>query len=205
MCPCDDIANQDGVSEVLTVGQQLRQHPVGKLLVDQDHLFQAMELSGQIKELRCFYDSKASVFHTVVLVGKDVCGHPQTVHGGLTAAIIDETFGGLAVSVWLQGKLGVISPPYTARLEVDYKAKIPAGSLLMVSSEVESVDDRKVWMRARVTDGEQVVYATARALFVSPRMLPKSISFGGGNVLGTGKVVPLVSSSSSGSASASSN
>lgn len=47
-----------------------------------------------------------------------MCGHPQTVHGGLTAAIIDETFGGLAVSVWLQGKLGVISPPYTARLEV---------------------------------------------------------------------------------------
>lgn len=46
-------------------------------------------------------------------------------------------------------------------------------------------------MRARVTDGEQVVYATARALFVSPRMLPKSISFGGGNVLGTGKVVPV--------------
>lgn len=32
------MANQEGVSEVLTVGQQLRQHPVGKLLVDQDHL-----------------------------------------------------------------------------------------------------------------------------------------------------------------------
>lgn len=51
-----------------------------------------------------------------------MCGFPATVHGGLTAAIVDETFGGLAVAVWRQGKLGFRPPAYTARLEVDYKA-----------------------------------------------------------------------------------
>ena len=50
-----------------------------------------------------------------------MCGFPQTVHGGLTAALVDETFGGLSVSIWRAGKLGFRPPAYTARLEVDYK------------------------------------------------------------------------------------
>ncbi len=45
----------------------------------------------------------------------------QTVHGGLTAAIIDETFGGLGICCWKAGALGFRPPAYTARLEVDYK------------------------------------------------------------------------------------
>lgn len=52
---------------------------------------------------------------------RDVCGYPQTVHGGLTAAIVDETLGGLGVCMWRSGALGFRPPAYTARLEVDYK------------------------------------------------------------------------------------
>lgn len=50
-----------------------------------------------------------------------MCGFPQTVHGGLTAALVDETLGGLAVALWRSGQLGFRPPAYTARLEVDYK------------------------------------------------------------------------------------
>ncbi len=50
-----------------------------------------------------------------------MCGFPQTVHGGLTAALVDETVGGLAVALWRSGALGFRPPAYTARLEVDYK------------------------------------------------------------------------------------
>jgi acyl-coenzyme A thioesterase PaaI-like protein len=42
------------------------------------------------------------------------------MHGGLTAAIVDETFGGLAISLWKSGALGFKAPAYTARLEIDY-------------------------------------------------------------------------------------
>ena len=129
-----------------------------------------------------------------------MCGFPQTVHGGLTAAIVDETLGGLCVSLWRSGALGFRPPAYTARLEVDYKKKIPAGSIILCTTELEKVEDRKVggtsrtvviqlsltnllpsnlfclftaaqmWMTARVTNGSGVVYATARALFVAPRL-----------------------------------
>jgi hypothetical protein len=52
---------------------------------------------------------------------RDVCGFPQTVHGGLTAAIMDETLGGLGICMWQSGALGFRPPAYTARLEVNYK------------------------------------------------------------------------------------
>ncbi|KAG2501561.1 hypothetical protein HYH03_000068 [Edaphochlamys debaryana] len=175
------LAEGEGVEEVLSPGQQLRHHPIGKLVVEDDHLFETMVRSGQIRELRCFYDTRQQVFYSVVELGKEVCGFPQTVHGGLTAALVDETLGGLAVALWRSGGLGFRPPAYTARLEIDYKQKIPNGSIILIKTEVESVQDRKVWMRAQVTDGHKALYATGRALFVAPRWLPdwlKSLGLG---------------------------
>ncbi|EFJ49429.1 hypothetical protein VOLCADRAFT_117226 [Volvox carteri f. nagariensis] len=193
------LAETEGVEEVLSPGQQLRKHPVGKMVVEQDHLFETMVASGQIKELRCFYDTRRRIFYSVVELGREVCGFPQTVHGGLTAALVDETAGGLAVALWRAGDLGFRPPAYTARLEVDYKRrrrpsaysrkshiyflfadptrpkikqKIPNGQIILIATEVEQLADRKVWLRAKVTNGKGAVYATGRALFVAPRWLP---------------------------------
>jgi acyl-coenzyme A thioesterase PaaI-like protein len=132
--------------------------------------FETMVQSKQIGEFRCFYEKAGKKFHSVVQLGNDVCGFPQTVHGGLTAAIVDETLGGLGVCMWRAGKLGVRPPAYTARLEVDYKRKIPAGSTILVTAELDHVEGRKIWMRATVSDGMGTEYAQAKALFVAPRM-----------------------------------
>jgi acyl-coenzyme A thioesterase PaaI-like protein len=78
-----------------------------------------------------------------LLLLRDVCGFPQTVHGGLTAAIMDETFGGLGVSLWKSGTLGFRPPAYTAHLEVDYKKKIPAGTVIKCSTGLQKIEDRK--------------------------------------------------------------
>ena len=132
--------------------------------------FEAMIQSGQIVELRCFYDHEEKEFHSVVQLGRDVCGFPQTVHGGLTAAIMDETLGGLGVSLWRSGALGFRPPAYTARLEVDYKKKIPSGTVILCTTKLEKLEDRKLWMAAEVSNGTGIVYANARALFVAPRL-----------------------------------
>ena len=44
-------------------------------------------------------------------------------------------------------------PAYTAHLEVDYKAKINAGSTILCTCSVESMEGRKVWMQATISDG----------------------------------------------------
>lgn len=56
--------------------------------------------------------------------------------------------------------------------------RIPAGSIIQCTTTVEKVEDRKVWMRATVTDGKKTVYASGRALFVAPRWLPTWLSGG---------------------------
>lgn len=105
------------------------------------------------------------------VVRRDVCGYPSTVHGGLTAAIVDETFGGLYTALLTTGNLGATLPGLTARLELDYKRKIPSGTVLLVTAELESVEPRKVWMKATVSNGSpRATFATGRALFVAPNI-----------------------------------
>jgi acyl-coenzyme A thioesterase PaaI-like protein len=56
--------------------------------------FDMMECEQMVQDMVCVYNDRSQQFHTIVRVGRDVCGYPKTVHGGLTAAIADETFGG---------------------------------------------------------------------------------------------------------------
>ena len=49
--------------------------------------------------------------------------------------------------------------------------KIPGGATVLCTCELEKIEGRKVYMRARVSDGpDGKTYATATALFVSPRL-----------------------------------
>ena len=48
---------------------------------------------GIIRDVLFLFNPTSSVFHSLVALGVDVCGHPCTVHGGFTSAVIDETTG----------------------------------------------------------------------------------------------------------------
>lgn len=178
-----ELAGKPGVRKVVSTGQMLARNPIRQILLgDDDHLFEAMARVDMVKELRCFYDGTEKQFHAVVQLGREVCGYPSTVHGGLTAAIIDETLGGLMVSLWRGGTLGLSLPAVTARLEVDYCKTVPQNSLILCSAQVESIEGRKLWLKASVTDGQQngTTYATARALFVVPGVMKAVERFVGG-------------------------
>lgn len=68
------------------------------------------------------------------------------------------------------GNLGATLPGLTARLEMDYKRKIPAGAVLLITTELDSIEPRKVWMKASVSNGTGTTFATGRALFVAPNI-----------------------------------
>ncbi|PSC67606.1 Acyl-coenzyme A thioesterase THEM4 [Micractinium conductrix] len=143
-------------------------HPI----LGDDHMFSAFVAQGLLENLDGYYDSQLRRFHAVVALGRNTCGHPRVVHGGLTAAIIDESLGGLIFAI-MQDKQAAAElpwPMYTVQLDVSYKQKIGAGATVLCTTEIESVDGRKVWMKATMSDGPAgAVYATARALFVSPK------------------------------------
>ena len=51
----------------------------------------------------------------------EICGYPRIVHGGLTAAVVDECLGFLMFALKHQRALPFWGPAYTVHLEVDYK------------------------------------------------------------------------------------
>ncbi len=85
-------------------------------------------------------------------------GYPGLLHGGIAAALLDETLGRLAIGrgVWLM----------TARMEIRYKQTIPLGQPLTVVGEV--VRETRRLMEAsgelRLADGRGAATATATYL-----------------------------------------
>ncbi|KAL3140961.1 hypothetical protein ABBQ32_005483 [Trebouxia sp. C0010 RCD-2024] len=158
------IPQQQNVLQVLSA-KSLDTHP----LLTKDHIFTAFLRNGQLKDMVCFYDTAEKKYYTVLQLGREVCGFPTIVHGGFTATVMDETLGFLLFALKKQQALPFWGPAYTAHLEVEYKAKISAGSVVLCTAEIESMEGRKLWMKSTVKDGPTgKVYATARALFVAP-------------------------------------
>ena len=77
-----------------------------------DHLFTNLLRQGNVGDVHLFFDSRQQKFHSLVVLGSDICGHPSIVHGGLTAAVIDEALGGLIFSLKRWKVLGP-GPPFT--------------------------------------------------------------------------------------------
>lgn len=110
--------------------------------------------------------SMVSVFY----LGKELCGHPGIVHGGLLATLLDE---GLARCCFpaLPNKVGV-----TANLKVDYRKPTRAEGYFVLKAETVKVEGRKAWVRGwietLVDEGRGEVperMVEAEALFIEPR------------------------------------
>ena len=98
-----------------------------------------------------------------------MAGHPRITHGGFTAAVLDETTGGLVYELKKAGVLGP-GPAFTARLEVDYKQPLPVSIPTLCTARVLSIEGRKCWTQAEMLDRPGgTVFAVAKALYVTPR------------------------------------
>ena len=84
-------------------------------------------------------------------------GGPGIVHGGLVAAALDEACGLLAT--WYR------FPMFTARMFVRYRHPVPINTELLVRAELESARGRRIHVRGRLTDGDEIL-AEARAGFL---------------------------------------
>uniref|UniRef100_A0A383VFX8 Thioesterase domain-containing protein n=1 Tax=Tetradesmus obliquus TaxID=3088 RepID=A0A383VFX8_TETOB len=133
-----------------------------------DHLFLSLLQNDLIRDMVVIYADKK--IYTALRFGVPVCGHPTIVHGGLTSAIFDETFGVLLYAAGRYSHLELEHGVFTARLEVDYKKPLPAESTVLCTAQVDSLEGRKIWVAADLTDPlQQTVYASSRALFVKPK------------------------------------
>ncbi|ORY87652.1 HotDog domain-containing protein [Protomyces lactucae-debilis] len=92
-------------------------------------------------------------------LGNGLNGHPDILHGGITAVIADETLGN--ASSFVEGH-----STFTAWLRVDYKSPLPTPSDIMVRAKMYKEIGRKRWLRASIEGPQGKVYATAEGLFI---------------------------------------
>ncbi|TQN72498.1 UPF0644 protein [Colletotrichum shisoi] len=116
----------------------------------------------------CWTEKGGKSFVSISHLGTDMCGHPGIVHGGLLATMLDE---GLARCCFgaLPHNVGV-----TARLEINYKKPVQAGTYVVMQARTMRVEGRKAWVEGHlatlaVNGEEPELLAQASALFVSPR------------------------------------
>jgi len=92
-------------------------------------------------------------------VKQDHQGPPNTAHGGIIGAALDEA---MALAVHNEGVRAV-----TRRFEVELLAPVPVGAFVRVEARIAERDDRKLLLRARAfaADGRELL-AEAGGLFV---------------------------------------
>jgi len=88
-------------------------------------------------------------------------GAPGIAHGGTIATILDDASGRF---MYLTGE-----PAVTARLEVDYLAKVPTAAPLRIEAWIAARDERGIEVASELRDGDRVLaQGLARMRFVSP-------------------------------------
>ncbi|KAK2010504.1 thioesterase superfamily protein [Colletotrichum eremochloae] len=116
----------------------------------------------------CWTEKGGRSLVSISHLGTDVCGHPGIVHGGLLATMLDEGLARCCFAA-LPHNVGV-----TAKLEINYRKPVHAGTYVVLRARTIRVEGRKAWVEGQLetlaANGEEpVVLAQASALFVSPR------------------------------------
>lgn len=182
----------------LAIPPAMRQHHfVGGSLAGNGKLTLApyMWTSSQ-KSNKATGDSKASSVVSVFHIGRDLCGHPGFVHGGLLSVLFDEVFA-RCVSAAFPSGLGM-----TANLNVDFRKPALPDHLYILQAETVKVEGRKAWVQGRMTylpvhlpaqsEADNIAFdsallkedaegatmvSEAKALFIEPKFADVSTSF----------------------------
>ncbi|KAL6769943.1 hypothetical protein ACKKBG_A32975 [Auxenochlorella protothecoides x Auxenochlorella symbiontica] len=122
-----------------------------------------------IRDIHFIWNADRREFHTIIALGLDVAGHPRITHGGFSAAVLDETTGGLVFEGKKDGSLGP-GRAFTARLEVDYRKPMPVDTEIVCTARLLNTEGRKIWTEAELRDRPGgTLYAVAKALYVTVR------------------------------------
>jgi acyl-coenzyme A thioesterase PaaI-like protein len=153
------ISNQPSRSRVIAEMKKARFSQVPQDGQSVDH-YPDCVVSGPANPLgiaaRAWRDKDEAVVK--VTLGSAFEGAPGRAHGGVVAALFDDTMG-FVLSI-LQ------TPAFTARLNISYLAPTPINSEIEIRAKVTNIDGRKISMQAKARHQEKVV-AEADALFIA--------------------------------------
>jgi len=87
------------------------------------------------------------------------CGYNNVVHGGIVAALLDETMA------WAANRV-LARMTVTAELTVRYLRPVPGDRETLVSAEITRANRRIAYVRAEIVDRHEIKYASAEGSFL---------------------------------------
>jgi uncharacterized protein (TIGR00369 family) len=100
-------------------------------------------------------------------------GPPGCVHGGASAAVLDEAMG---AAVWRAG-FSVVA----VNLEINYLKPVPQGQMIVIEARVDEIHTRKILTTSEMRLPDGSVAVTGRGIYVEAPHLVKDIQFEGTN------------------------
>ncbi|MAT59812.1 MAG: hypothetical protein CMF23_17700 [Ignavibacteriae bacterium] len=104
-----------------------------------------------------YFNRNNGLFYSKVFFTSNTQGPPQHVHGGAISAVLDETMGGAA---WMNGY-----PVVTTHLSINFIKSIKLNNELFVEAWIDKLDKKKVFMKSRMIDENNVTYAESDGIF----------------------------------------
>jgi acyl-coenzyme A thioesterase PaaI-like protein len=113
--------------------------------------------------VKWFNDTDSGRVRATVVVPEEYNGYPGIVHGGVVAALLDETAGR---ALMLDGDFTRLW--VTANLNVTYRAPTPTATALELVGWVERDSGRRTLAAAELRLGDGTVTASCQALIARP-------------------------------------
>ncbi|XP_026581478.1 LOW QUALITY PROTEIN: acyl-coenzyme A thioesterase THEM4-like, partial [Pseudonaja textilis] len=130
------------------LGYNPKKHPDACLFV------RNVAAEGRGFEFAMFYNGSERRMAVLLQTGSHLEGMIGFVHGGAVAAILDHTFASCGICA-----SGFV---VTANLSVNYKSPIPLGSVVLVETKVEKVEEKKIFLSGCVrSTNARILHAEA--------------------------------------------
>ena len=117
--------------------------------------------------LRCdFYDLENGEVATFFTPKQIHEGHTGIMHGGLSAAVLDEAMGRATIHRTASGEEQWLPKYVTAEMTTKYIKPILIGSKMMVYGRVDKIEGKCCFTSAEITNYEGELMATASGVYV---------------------------------------
>jgi uncharacterized protein (TIGR00369 family) len=117
-----------------------------------------------------WYQNEDGSIHSDMVFSISHQGPPLHVHGGASAAVLDEAMG---AAVWRAGYSVV-----AVNLEINYKKPVPLGQNIVIEARIAEVHPRKILTTSEMRLPDGSVAVTGRGIYVEAPHLFKDGSFG---------------------------
>lgn len=114
----------------------------------------------KIEVYEIYKKKDADELKCIIRFGEALNGHKGIVHGGISSAIIDNTFGWLFMSCKLPSA-------FTANLNINFKSPIYANTVVILNAKLLKVEGRKMYMNCSMEDIEGKELVNATTLFIT--------------------------------------